>query len=305
MSQIIPSPSDSSFECFRGRLLDPENVARLAKEVSWDVSSLTKRLGLALGEVAQTLRLLAGLEVADGGRVLEVGAGLGLTSAYLSSCGLAVTALEPAGVGFEEHSSLVAAIMRSTDATHDLLTISAEQLDANVHGKYDVIFSNNVLEHIGDLDAAMAAMRHVMASDGVMVHSCPNYSVPFEPHFGVPLLPGRPASTSRVLPSSITGSAVWRSLNFVRAGDVRRIAGALDLRVDFRGGSLAKSVERLGTDAEFRSRHRLLGVVGRVLVTCRVTAGLRHLPASWATPMDFALSDSDDTIGRVRRWQRS
>lgn len=302
MSRMIPSPTEPSFGRFRERLTDPTTVARLAEQVKWDVDALIERLGIALGEAAQTLKVLSGLEVVDGGRLLEVGAGLGLTSAYLSSCGFAISALEPAGIGFEEHAALAAGVAAVVGSTHELLAIGAGELDPAAHGHFDVIFSNNVLEHIDDLAGALGAMRTVMTPDGLMVHSCPNYSVPFEPHFGVPLVPGRPAATRRLLPASIGASSVWASLNFVRARDIRHLAAGLALQVDFRSGSLATSVERLGTDAEFRARHRALAVVGRLLVVTRVTALLRRLPASWSTPMDFVLTTDRVEPARIRSW---
>ncbi len=303
MHVMIPGPSEDSFEQFRTRLTAPDTVARLADESGWEVPALTERLGIALGEVAQTLRVLGGLGVGAEGRMLEVGAGLGLTTAYLSSCGFDVSALEPAGVGFEEHAALAAGVATVVGSTHEFLAIGAGELDPSVHGTFDVIFSNNVLEHIDDLGSALAAMRGVMAHDGLMIHSCPNYSVPFEPHFGIPLVPGRPRWTRRLLPASIGENSVWASLNFVRARDIRRAATELGLRVDFRGGSLATSIERLGTDVEFRARHRALAVVGRALVAAKLTSLLRRMPPSWSTPMDFALSPTSVEAERVLRWR--
>ncbi|MEZ5225003.1 MAG: hypothetical protein R2743_26165 [Ilumatobacteraceae bacterium] len=77
------------------------------------------------------------------------------------------------------------------------------------------------------------------------------------------------------------------------------------MEVHFRRGALATSVERLGTDDEFRARHRMLAVVGRVLVAARVTALLRRLPESWSTPIDFALSADEDGARAAQRWLTS
>ena len=180
--------------------------------------------------------------------------------------------------------------------------IGAADLDPELHGRFDLIFSNNVLEHIDDPVAALHSMRRVLTDGGVMIHSCPNYSVPFEPHFGFPLIPGRPAATRRVLPASISSSDVWNSLNFVTARQIRQWSTDLGLTTRFRSGALATSVERLGTDTEFRDRHRALAFVGQALVTIRATDVLRRLPATWSTPMDFIMFTGSTDRALVDNW---
>ena len=298
----MPGPADKSFGEFSLRLSDSRTIDQLAEASGWQPQALSDRVSIALGEVAQTLRVLSGLDLRPGARILEVGAGLGLTSAYLSTCGIDVAALEPAGLGFQEHAALAANVAITVGSHHDLLTIGAADLDPETHGRFDVIFSNNVLEHIVDPQEALRSMRGVLADGGVMIHSCPNYSVPFEPHFGLPLLPGRPAATRRLLPASISSSDVWNSLNFVTARQIRQWSTELGLTTQFRSGALATSIERLGTDAEFRARHRALATVGKALVTMRATAALRRLPASWSTPMDFIMFTAATDQSRVRTW---
>ena len=38
---------------------------------------------------------------------------------------------------------------------------------------FDLIFSSNVLEHVGQLDVAFSEMKRVLAPDGIMIHSMP------------------------------------------------------------------------------------------------------------------------------------
>jgi 2-polyprenyl-3-methyl-5-hydroxy-6-metoxy-1,4-benzoquinol methylase len=46
-----------------------------------------------------------------------------------------------------------------------------EDLDSTVHARFDVVFSANVLEHVGDL--ALNRMHAVLAEGGVQTHLCP------------------------------------------------------------------------------------------------------------------------------------
>lgn len=298
----IPSPTSDSFRDFRAEVLQPSVVEMVAAASGLPVPAVRDRVATSLAEAAQTLRVLAGTSVPEGGRVLEVGAGLGLTSAFLARSGVDVTALEPAGSGFEDHELIAPALATAIDARPDTLAIGAEALRRDEHGRFDLIFSNNVLEHVPDLSAVLAAMTGVMADEGCMVHSCPNYTIPFEPHFGIPLVPLRPALTARVLPASMRDSGLWHSLNFVRAVDIAADAEALGLVVTFRRGLLAASLDRLTLDPEFRSRHRLLARAGSVISAVGVTAALRRLPPRFSTPMDFMLTKRAVSGDSISRW---
>jgi 2-polyprenyl-3-methyl-5-hydroxy-6-metoxy-1,4-benzoquinol methylase len=130
-------------------------------------------------------------------RILEVGAGLGLLSLYLSIRGYDVVALEPVGRGYGFFHVVREAIARESPWPLPRgLEIGAEQLRASGAGPFDLIFSIHVLEHVQDLPAVVDGMLSVLAVDGRMVHLCPNYTVPYEPHFGFPLLPGRPGAVA-------------------------------------------------------------------------------------------------------------
>jgi len=285
----IPSPDSDAFRAYRSRVLQPDLVDELAATLAMPVPVVSARVSMAMAEAAQTLRVVDGATIPDDGRVLEVGAGLGLTSAFLSLSGFDVTALEPSGSGFEEHEQFAPVLRKMLGSDHHTLDVGAEFLTPAANGSFALIFSNNVIEHVDDVGAVIAALAGVLDPSGVMIHSCPNYSVPFEPHFGIPLVPIRPALTARLLPGSVRDSGLWKSLNFVRARDLDRIASENNLGITFRRGLLAVSLDRLANDAEFRSRHALLGRIGRILSAVGVTAAVRRLPPRFATPMDVTL----------------
>lgn len=287
MPASIPSPAAPAFLEFAASVQDPALVAEVARRSGLAADLLHPRLTTALAEAAQTLRVLAGAAITTTRPVLEIGAGLGLTAAFLAGCGFDVAGLEPGGVGFEEHSALARHLAEVAGWTYRLLPIGVEALDPAVHDTYALVYSNNVLEHVPDLTAAFRAMAGVLDEDGVMVHSCPNYSIPYEPHLARPLVPFRPRATARLLPASERDAAVWRSLNFVRARDVRAQVRTLGLDVHFRSGALASSLHRLRTDPEFRSRHGALARAGTLAHRLGAGIALRHLPAGWSTPMDF------------------
>ncbi len=219
--------------------------------------------------------------------VLEVGAGLGVLSGFVASLGHSVMALEPGGLGFEHRRELDRGEGGWEAVT--FRTSGVEDLDAGTDGPFDLIYSINVLEHVQDPTVALSSMANVLAPNGRMVHECPNYAVPFEPHFGRPLVPFAPARSTVMLSSSITDSSLWKSLNFITASQVLATAAELDLEVSFEPSLLARSIERLHHDEVFRSRHEQIGKIASALTSIGITRAVSKLPATWSTPMIFEL----------------
>ena len=168
--------------------------------------------------------------------------------------------------------------------------IGAEQLSAGEHGTFDLIFSIHVLEHIPDLAAGLEAMSRVLAPNGRMVHACPNYAFPYDPHFGIPLLPLIPKRTSWLLPKHIAESGRWQSINFITAARLEGLADRLGLRVTYVPGLLGEMVRRTAKDPVFAARHRgIAGVFSRLARIGRVDALLARLPPRWVSPMIVSL----------------
>lgn len=271
----------AGFDRFGESVTRPDLVDRLATAAGVEHDWLAAVLATSLEESEFTLRWLAPW-LADGSRVLEVGSGLGLTSAYLSSTGIDVCSIEPGGVGFERYERVNPRLREELGISHPHLTLPVEDITVEAAGTFDLVFSNNVLEHVTDVDRTLGALSTVLRPGGVMVHNCPNYHVPYEPHFGVPLLPGWPARTAHLLPDRIASSGLWQSLNFVTARQVRRVAERHGATVDFERGVLADAFDRFG-EPEFAQRHRILArLAGPIRV---VTPLLRRIPPSMATPM--------------------
>jgi len=240
-------------------------------------------------------------------RILEVGSGIGAVAACLRFVGHEVVALEPRGPGFEtaavpdfRGSADILLLQRviSTASeecgvpadTGGELTIDVDGLDPRLHGRFDVVFSVNVLEHVPDSDSALARMQSVLVDGGKQRHVCPNYAFPYEPHFFLPLVPFVPSLTRLLLPGRITQTGLWESLNFVTARQVRRWARRASVEVRFDRGVLAEAVERFLADPVFAERHAGLGRVVRLLQRLGVVPLLRGLPARIVSPMRFTVT---------------
>jgi SAM-dependent methyltransferase len=219
------------------------------------------------------------------------GPGRDLSRAFLHCQGLDVTALEPGLGGFGVSAALAQAVQKCPEfAALHRLDLPAEGLSPVVHGSFDFIYSVNVLEHIPRLEDALSAMGRVLAEDGEMLHTCPNYLVPYEPHFGVPLIPLFPRWTAPFVRRNGLDE-LWNSLNFVTARQIRSICRKSDMEVSFRPEILYQAFLRLEQDPEFLKRQSNGLVVGafRLLKATGLLRALRFLPPGLATPMVFTI----------------
>jgi 2-polyprenyl-3-methyl-5-hydroxy-6-metoxy-1,4-benzoquinol methylase len=249
-------------------------------------------LRIYANEAFAGLRLIAPL-LTSGTRVLEVGSGIGVLSAFLAEAGSEIVGIEPGAIGFGFMSEMAAAIRARVDlpSAFKPLPIGAGDLTTAKHGLFDLIYSVNVVEHINDLDEAFRAMAGVLGEAGVMVHHCPNYALPYEPHFGIPLVPVFPRATRYVFPHLMTKyPGLWDSFNFVTAGRIRRIARRISLDVTFDRHVMGDAVRRLQQDPIYRDRQRTTLVRG--VSAFSAMGGLRlidAIPPGLASPMIMRL----------------
>ncbi len=224
-------------------------------------------------------------------RILEVGAGLGLLSIFLSSLGHEVCALQPADDVFALFDTTKKLIWQ--DVGHDgptHLEIGAEDLSPQEHGEFDLIFSVNVMEHIAPIKQATAAILSVLADTGKCVNLCPNYTIPYEPHYGLVMVPFSPAASRWLWRRRLDQDPdIWNTLNFIDYFDVRKMARKNRAEVKFQKAVLYDSFVRLGSDAAFSVRHNntLVGRVYRILKTTRLLALTKYIPVAFSTPMIF------------------
>ena len=277
---------------------DDSFLRKSAERLSRSQAEIKSRIEISLGEAAVGLTLLEGINL-TGKRVLEVGAGIGIVSLALHRQGVEVVPIEPGRGGFDLNAQ-IGFLLRERLDIQDLtyLSLGAEELRPAEHGQFDVIFSVNVLEHIPDLESAVDAMCKVLKPHGVMCHTCPNYLIPYEPHFGVPLVPFIPRSTALLLPNA-RGTELWDSLNFVTLGRMRRAFARRGLNCEFERGTMHKAFIRLDADEKYRERQggrRVVAMAYNLLRRFGLLHLIANLPPVLATPMTFRVRRSGGAI---------
>ncbi|MBU1305829.1 MAG: class I SAM-dependent methyltransferase, partial [Alphaproteobacteria bacterium] len=140
------------------------------------------------------LRELQGLvaKLSHGSRVLEIGCGTGFLLTRLNALrpDLHLTGLEPLGQGFQGFEQTLDRIQAAVREI-EIVRLPIEQFSvAQDHERFDLIFSVNVFEHVDDWEQAVKRSMATLSPNGQMVILCPNYAVPYEPHFAIPIIGG-------------------------------------------------------------------------------------------------------------------
>lgn len=122
---------------------------------------------------------------------LEIGCGAGVLLTLLASKfrHVSFTGVEPIGPGFSQFAESLASIEA---ANANIIIIRSRIEDMSTDQRFDLIFSINVFEHLDDWRRAIDISISMLKPGGMLVILCPNYNIPYESHFALPIfLPSR------------------------------------------------------------------------------------------------------------------
>lgn len=280
---LLMKESESLLQNARVReLVLSQDIGELTKERDRDARRVFE---LLVDNVMSALSMLEG-RIRPGQSILEIGGGSGMVHIVLKKMGYSIVSIEPALVGHDGSYELGTILMQCYGVSgNGWLPLCVDQV-GQINSQFDLIFSQNVLEHIDDLGGSFTAMVACLKPGGVMLHNCPNYTVPYEPHFGIPLVPMAPRTTEWIVPS-LKNSSLWNGLNFVTATRVKKIAEDLGLSIQFDRGHFYETWLRFGSEPQFREKHPGLYKVFLVMQKLGLLSLLKWIPPQCVTPMRF------------------
>ena len=220
--------------------------------------------------------------------ILEVGGGACLLARFLNFEGYNITVIDPADDFFSALSD-IAFVDSQRFRMPTIIQKDVTECGLLDQEAFSVIFSLNVLEHVPNIYEALAGLKNSLAVKGVMIHCCPNYTVPYEPHIGSFVFPLFRERSVRNKANILFGRDSEGFLNFITYSDVVSIARELDLESSFRQGMLYHACKRALFQSEFSSRHRGIVKWIRFLEKHKFLSLLRYIPARFSTPMVFTL----------------
>lgn len=221
-------------------------------------------------------------------KILEIGGGIGLVYVYLKMLGFDITSIEPGEPGYNKSYKTGLEIMKILNInSSEWYNYKAEEL-GKLNKQFDYIISNNVLEHIPKLEDAILAMKLSLKKDGIMIHSCPNYLIPYECHYNSWLIPIFPKLT-KFINNKLKGF-LWDNINFITSIRIFKICKNNNLKINFLQGTMFNAFERLEQNVEYRKRQKNLWVLYLILKKFHILNLFKKMPSWLTTPMRFTIA---------------
>jgi SAM-dependent methyltransferase len=273
---------------YANELKSIELINYIKSRISYPWDEISKQYFNYVEEAIFGMRLLSKFTLE--GRILEVGSGPGMLIAWLHMNGVNITGIEPSELGFEFNLQIQNAIWEYYKLPGNLiLDLVAEGLDPAIHGKFDLIYSVNVIEHLlpENIELAFTKIKNILAEDGMIHHHCPNYIIPFDPHYGLPLVPMFPQLIGKI--KGVANQNLWKSINFITLPQVKKVASAIGMEVSFQQKVMKETFLRLEEDKEFAERHVSLAKIYPILKKLGIINFFGLIPPILCTPMSFTL----------------
>ncbi len=226
-------------------------------------------------------------EIKPAFQCLEIGAGSGLLSFYLSMLGCNVDAIEPMIKGFSKSGKLLSIVESKAVNPFNIFREKIE--DYNTSKKYDFIFSVNAFEHLDDWRCGVVKVNEMLNAGGKAMILCSNYNFPYESHFILPIL-GSKEFTHKLFKGKIKNierdndcEGLWDSLNLIKGTEVEMFCRQKGINIHFDKNIVGRMVERLICDEEFRNRQNVLYPFAIFLLKTRLHGVFSNIPI-WCHP---------------------
>lgn len=193
-------------------------------------------------------------------RGLEIGAGAGLLAAHMSKSFEEVVAIEPISGAFSKSETV---LNKVKEASYKNLIINRTSLEKFQDGAgFDLIWSINVFEHLEDWKAGLLKTKSLLRPGGRAIILCPNYDIPYESHFGLPILASKKitrtvfAKRINKFEEKYSCIGLWKSLNFIRASRIIQFAQQHNFQIKIDKTVTLRMFQRVTTHRQFAQRHK-------------------------------------------------
>lgn len=124
-------------------------------------------------------------------RILEIGSGYGFFLSYArKQLGWNIWGCEPGEEEFSGRDEIATKILNENEVEKERLTRCTGEALVFEDASFDVVISNDVLEHVQIPQEVFKQTARVLKPGGLMVFTIPNYNWIYEGHYNTPWIPG-------------------------------------------------------------------------------------------------------------------
>ena len=237
----------------------------------------------------------------SGSYVIEVGSGIGLLSLHLASLGFEVTAFEPQSSGFNQMNAMRSFISENWKPSAPQVEFREASLNqtTQLEKLADYIFAINVIEHLHNFEELITHAVKAKTPEATMRIVCPNYSIPYEPHFNIPIIFTK-RITKFIFGHKIHNSKIpdsdefWGDLSWPTQKKLKKILKSKGWNVEFSRDATHEYLNRALSDSDFIVRKgRIIGSLFKL--TSVLAKIVRFVPLAYLPVIDCRISNAKQT----------
>jgi len=204
--------------------------------------------------------------IKKGSAVVEIGSGTGLLSMYIASLGYKVYSFEPQSSGFTDMLRTKQLLIECWESDFPVVNFINDYYSESYFQENEVIdyfLAVNVIEHIPNYGGLIQSVKKKMNINSTFRIICPNYLIPYEPHFDIPIFFNK-KSTLFLLRNKILNFDLsdplefWDDLSWPTPPKVKKAVIDSGMSVAFSRQTTKSYLERPVMDDSFKQRKNKL-----------------------------------------------
>lgn len=204
-------------------------------------------------------------KLAKNSKVIEIGSGIGLLSLFIAELGHRVTAFEPESNGFSHMLAIRKIILSCWEGKIPEVESINDYFGQNYiqdDGPIDYMLAINVLEHMvsmSQIDIFLREIKPLIGLKSIFRVICPNYLMPYEPHFDIPTIINKRATyllfKKKILEKGFSdGLEMWNELSWPTQRKLQKSIRKANLSSEFSRNASANYLKRAFFDDSLQER---------------------------------------------------
>lgn len=197
--------------------------------------------------------------------IIEIGSGIGLLSLLIAEIGHSVIAFEPESSGFDQMLSIRKIILSCWEDEIPEVKFINDYFSHKYLGNeksIDYFLAINVIEHMitmSNVEKLLSSIKPLLDAKSIFRVICPNYLIPYEPHFDIPTVINKKATfflfKKFILKNNDhQNQEMWNELSWPTQDKLQKTVSNSNLSAQFSRDATVRYLTRPFLDASFKER---------------------------------------------------